>query len=358
MNSSFTPASAGRCLLGALVLLLGCQKDPVIEIKEVPERRSWTEVRNLRGLERTILNMAGDGRQLLLQQPFYFTKLRSQGPGGATVHAAGLPSDVGVRLALAPAFFAYPAHDSLLVVATTAAPLNPAGFVRLRRLDATAVRFATRYITPFKTTAISSANQVLIAYDNNDPARPITFVLATVSPATSVVQRAQVVRIPVDRSAGLPYVRHLAALDDYFVADLGDGGLYRIGADGQFRRVWGPSPLTDAFYTYGGTAYAHAEWGRLLTSADKGLTWREYTGVPAIFDQSRFYFVGDSLVGSQFDQLYTLHWQGPNYRIRPLKADGLERASVTGMAVLRDSVYVATTTGLFARPLAQFFEKK
>ncbi|AYA37312.1 hypothetical protein D3Y59_09760 [Hymenobacter oligotrophus] len=349
------------CLLGAGALALaGCKKDPIVEIKEVevPARRSWTEVRNLRGLDRTILSMGTDGRQLFLQQPYNFTKYWGQAPQNLVVHAARLPSDVRVRLDLAPAFFAYPAYDSLLVVSTTAAPLTPAGYVHLRRLDATAVRFATRYMIPFKTTAISAANQVLIAYDNNDPAQPITLLLATINPATGLVQRAQVVRIPVDRNAGMPYVRHIAALEDYFVADLGDGGLYRIGADGQFRQVWGSSPLTDAFYTYGGTAYAHAEWGRLLTSADKGLTWREYTGAPAIFDQSRFYFVGDSLVGSQFDQLYTLHWQGLNYRVRPLKADGLERASVTGMAVLRDSVYVATTTGLFARPLAQFFDKK
>ena len=66
----------------------------------------------------------------------------------------------------------------------------------------------------------------------------------------------------------------------------------------------------------------------------------------------------DSLVGVYQNAIYTLRWNGPRFTSRFLKNDGLERATITGVEYLHDTVYVATTSGLFARPVKEFFLTK
>ncbi|OGX85331.1 hypothetical protein BEN48_14670 [Hymenobacter glacialis] len=152
-------------------------------------------------------------------------------------------------------------------------------------------------------------------------------------------------------------MRNLAAIDDYFLVNLGDAGIYKIKQDGTFRKVH-PGAIVDAFYKWNNVVYAPAEYNEILTSTDNGDTWLKSTGTPDQFTLASYYPVRDSLVGVHFGSLYTLRWNGPRFTMRALKNDGLERATITGIEYLRDTVYVATTSGLFARPVKTFFETK
>lgn len=347
--------------LSAGLALSSCKKETEIQIKEVEKKFSWSDVSGLSGLERIILSTGSNGQSVYLQQPSFFTRLNTQNrQRGMVVSGGRLPTDIAVRLAIGPTFFAYPATDSLLVVCRNNEPINNEAYVQLRRLDRTGVRFNTRVFSLSKCTAISQNNYLLMSYDNNRPDRPITFLLTSVIPGasgTAVTVASRLVVIPTLRVGPSAYVRNIAAIDDYFLVNLGDAGIYKIKQDGSFRQVYGPA-IVDAFYKWKNLVYAPVEYNKILTSADNGDSWQLSSGTSDHFTLANYYTVGDSLIGVYGGNLYTLRWNGPRFTTRFLKNDGLGRAGVTGIESLRDTVYVATTSGLFARPVKSFFETK
>lgn len=101
----------------------------------------------------------------------------------------------------------------------------------------------------------------------------------------------------------------------------------------------------------------------MLVSPDDGATWSRYAGLPDYFNFTSYHVVQDSLIAVSHlagagNALFTLRFNGMNYTARFLKNDGLDRAEVTSLAQLRDSVYIGTTSGLFVRSVNQFFETK
>lgn len=347
--------------LSAGLALSSCKKETEIQIKEVEKKNSWSDVSGLGGIERIILSTGTNGQSIYLQQPNFFTRLNTQNrQRGIDVSGGRLPTDIAVRLAIGPTFFAYPATDSLLVFCRNNEPINNEAYVQLRRLDRTGVRFNTRVFSLSKCTAISQNNYLLMPYDNNRPDRPITFLLTSVipgAPGTTVTVTSRQIVIPTLGVGAGAYVRNIAAIDDYFMANLGDAGIYKIKQDGSFRQVYGAA-IVDAFYKWKNTVYAPVEYNKILTSADNSDSWQLSSGTPDHFTLANYYTVRDSLIGVYGDNLYTLRWNGPRFTTRFLKNDGLDRARVTGIEYLRDTVYVATTSGLFARPVKSFFETK
>lgn len=341
-------------------LLSACKKEVETVVKEVDRKYSWMQVKNLEGTSRIILSTGNNGQALFLQQPYFFTKYVNQSNTrpSHTSAAVPLPTDIRIQVAIAPEFTAFPASDSTLVFFNNEAPLSSKAYVELRRLDPTAVRFDT--FGRGKCTAINRNNYLLAPYLNKDANRPITFLLAAVTPGTAdtrVLVQPQLVRIPKSLQVSGAYVRDIAAIEDYFLVNLGDLGIYKIKQDGSFRNVYSYA-LADYFYKWKGTVYAPVEYNKILTSTNDGETWQLSQGTPDHFTLAEYYTVKDSLVGNFLGNIYTLNWRGTTFTSRFLKNDGLERADITGIEVLRDSVYVATTTGLFARSVADFFETK
>lgn len=349
-------------------LALGaCKKEVEIQIKEteVDKKYSWSEVAGLRDWQRIILSTGTNGQALYFQQPNFFTRFSGKNPNASQkdfVSGGRLPTDVSIRLPLGREFFAYPAYDSLLVVCRNDEPLNYEAYVQLRRFDHTGIRFNTRVFSLSKCMAINRNNYLLAPYDNNRPDHPITFMLGAVTPGALGTNRVAIsprrVVIPIAPAVGSGvYVRNLEAIDDYFLVNLASAGIYKIKQDGTFRQVYNYA-LADAFYKWQNTVYAPVEYNKLLTSIDDGETWQLSSGTPIHFTLANYYTVRDSLVGVYQGNLYTLRWNGPRYTSRFLKNDGLAQATVTGLEYLRDTVYVATTSGLFARPAKAFFETK
>ena len=64
---------------------------------------------------------------------------------------------------------------------------------------------------------------------------------------------------------------------------------------------------------------------------------------------SNYYVIKDSLIGVYQDNLFTLNWSGSNYKQRFLKNDGVEGSRINGVEILGDTVFLATTSGLFAQ---------
>ena len=350
-------------LVALAFTLASCKKEIEIQVqtKEVEKQTSWAEVPSLYGLTRVIMSTGSDGQAIYLQQPNAFTRLSSpKAANGLTITAGPFPANVNVRLPIGRDFFAYPDTDTSLVICRNRELLNYQFYFNLRRFDPAALRFDTRLFSLSKCMAINQNNYLLVPYDNKRPDRAFTFVLVAVQPGPlgsgPVMAYPGPVVIPRAVASG-GSLRYLVAIDDYFLASFGDGGMYKIKQDGSFRQVYGAATI-DAIYKWKSTLYGPIEYGEIITSTDNGETWQKSSGTPQQFTLANYYPVKDSLVCVYANSLYSLRWNGPRYSLRPLKNDGLGRGTITGIEYLRDTVYLATTSGLFARPVKTFFETR
>ena len=345
------------------ICVVGCKKK--IEIREVPVgiKNSWTEVSSFTGTEKVILSSATGANAVYFQVPFYFAEAKGIDPGSTTFYAATLPTNVDLRFPISPRFFAYPYNfnDTAIYIRSNANPISTprGGYFNLRELDPSATKVQWRFSNLFKCMAINKNEVLLVSYENQRAAHPFTFYLFSIKvlntyPYIDTFYTKPVV-IPKTSVGG--YVRYIQSINDYFLVEISDEGIYKIKQDGSFSRVYQPT-IIDAFYEWQGKVYAHAEWDKVLVSTDNAESFQAYSGIPDFMTLSKYFSVKDSLVGTNDDNLYTLRWNNNNYSVRALKNDGLEGKSINGIEVLRDTVYLATTSGLFVKPLKTFFETK
>lgn len=339
-----------------------CRKKIEIREVEVEKKFSWTENKRFSGTEKIFLSSGNDGKTVFLQQPYFFTALTSQDEQfGATVYGAGLPTDVDVRMVVSPTFSAFAASDTILkIISNTRPNASPSGgYVNVKGIDPTLTAIQRNSNVLFKAMSATSNDVLLLSYFNNRPSQPLTFMMVKVKTNSTYpyVDTLWSKVIAVPRTSVSAYVRHFTAVNNYFLADLSANGIYKITENGSFTKVHSEATV-DAFYEWEGKVYAHAEWDKLLISADDGSNWQAFNGIPPSMVISAYYKVKDSLVGVFRDNLFTLNWSNTSYTQRALKNDGLEGSRINGLEVSNDTVCVATTKGLFYKPLHSFFDTK
>jgi hypothetical protein len=340
------------------MILISCKKST--EIIEVPveKKNSWTEVKGFFGTERIFLSSGRSADALYFQQPYYFTEYK---PTTITRYAAGLPTDIDIRLPISSRISAMAFSDSILRVFNNANPITSpsGGYFNLKQIDPTLTAIRTRFNSQFKNMAINKNDVLLLHYSSNRTSKPFMLLLMKIksSPIYPYIDTVFNKSIAIPNMGIEGYVRHIAAIKDYFLVEIPGQGLYKIKEDGTFKRTESLKTI-NAFYEWQDKIYAHAEWDTYYTSADDGDTWQSFFNFPQFLTTSNFYTVNDSLVGANSDNLYTLKWNSTNYVARFLKNDGLEGAKIYGVEVLKDSVYVATTSGLYVKSIKRFFEGK
>ena len=346
----------------SLLLVFACEKRT--EILEIPieKKYSWVEKKRFTGTEKIFLSSGRSANSIYLQQPYHFTALSNQNAStGINVYAAALPSDIEIRMPINGDFCAFPYSDTILRVINNAQPLaSPSGgYFNLKKIDPSLSSIQKYYFTLFKSMAINKNGALLLAYFNNRASQPLTFMLLKIktSPTYPYVDTLFTKKIAIPKTGVDAYVRHIAAVNDYFLLDLSSNGIYKIQENGTFDRVYGPATI-DAFYTWQGKIYAHGEGDRLLISTNEGDSWQEFSGLNTSMTFSNYYVINDSLVGVYRDNLFTIKWNASNYKQRFLKNDGVEGTRINGVEILGDTVFLATTSGLFARPLKVFFDSK
>ena len=389
MFNLFVRNSRLLLLLATAITLGACKKEIETIVVQQDKVYSWTEVKQLTGIQKIIVGMSSDAHSLYMQEAGSFgtlfprpdyTGIRYYYSSTAPNAPPPLPFDISVKLPLSPNVYARKlfSGDSVLIVYPPSSPLTFAlggqSQIHLRRLDPHAVQYIdNKNYDFFPFGAINSNNQLLFGYsaDNNAQDPAIRFVLSKItlhgigSGNAAVIEDAtadsRTLRIPLtSQSDGC--LKSVAAVDDYFIADCSQLGLFKITQSGSIKQVYGPTYLT-TLYKWQGVIYGIVGDGTsLLTSRDNGETWQKSTGVPNYFQICTFYPVGDSLVAISHhianNSLFSVRWQGTTYRLRQLKNDGLGQADFSDLAQLGDTVYLATTNGLFKRPLKIFFESK
>jgi hypothetical protein len=352
----------------ALALATACKKE--IETITVPVDKvySWMPFKRLYGLENVILNMGKDANSIYTQTPGILGILTPpKNPpvknkfGYYLSAAAGLPTDIRIKIPMAADFLAVPFRDSLIELIRPTEPVtnNFNGVIRLRQLDPAAISINRPNTNWLPFGAINQNNFLLVGY-YTAAFTDIRLMLSKVKvgAAGDLQTQSRTIRIS---SPTHPYaaIQWIVAIDNYFIVNC-DAGLYKILEDGTSKRVFGVSQ-TDVCYKWQGVLYAVEEYNSILVSKDDGETWQRSSGTPDAFNFTSYHVIGDSLVAATHggdNQLFTLRWNGPKYTIRALKNDGLGQSDISDLEQLGDTVYLGTTNGLFKRPLSKFFESK
>ena len=367
-------------LIATLTLTTACKKEIETITVPVDKMYSWTEIKQITGSQKIIVQITKSASSLYLQMVAYLGTITPQSSASTksryysayTYAYNPLPSDLRNRLPMNSNFYVNqsPIKDSVLLAYPTAyfPPTNYPCSISLPQLDPHGLRYVNNLVGPyFSFGAINRNDYLLVGYVTDKISdNALHFVLSKLSaPAASysgpIVADSRTLTVPV---SNFPTFQTIATIDDYFLVDCYNAGLYKITQDGKAKQVFNGYTGITNFYKWQGTLYAVQSDGQngLLTSTDDGETWQRHTGVPNYFHYSTFCIVGDSLVGISHgiatNSLYTLRWQGLNYRVRELKNDGLNQADFTDLVQFGDTVYLGTTGGLFKRPLNKFFESK
>ena len=362
----------------SLALLPACKKE-IETIVEPAKMHAWTEVTQIPGSNKIIVQLVKAGNALYLQEAGYLGTFVPQPTAGQRYFSATsmlwspLPYDLRDRLPMNAHFFLNRGQpgDSLPQAYPTAyqAPSNLLCEIPLRRLDPHAVRYVDNLAGPyFAFGAINRNDYLLLAYLTDRPGdNALHLVLSKLSSpfvGSPVTATSQVITAPLDNPTTYGGYVQIVAMEDYFLVCGINSGLFKVRQDGSIKKVYSsPSVGVTAFYKDRGILYAVESDRRngLLTSADEGESWQYQQGVPDFFRFSTYYAVGDSLVGIthgiETNSLFTLRWTGNQYRVRQLKNEGLGKADFTDLVQLGDTVYLGTTSGLFKRPLRTFFER-
>jgi hypothetical protein len=357
-----------------LLLNTACRKEIekiVVQVQEVDKQYSWSANKATLYGNFSILLGSGKGPGgLYFQQPGGFAALTGTPTSrlSLTQYLFGGTTDITVRNPIGRDFFVT-YYDSLVhIVPNTHPVMSGAGcFIRLKKLDPQALRVQPNRFTFNKLAAISANNYVLIPYETTRQDFKNRLVLAHITPASSpyypvYAAQTQLIELPIT-SGIYPYMPTLLmAFDDYFLVDCGSEGVYKITESGLARQVMPAYTGVNTFFRSKGVLYATLDGQRLAMSTTNGDTWQITSGGPSML-YTTIHPVGDSLVGVSHalgGSLFAFHLDmvKRTWRIRPLKDDGLNHAAINGLETWNDTVYLATSSGLFKRPLNKLFESK
>lgn len=364
--------------LGALLVALlvsACKKEVEViqiqkEIVEVEKRSSWTEMSDFVGNFKILLGLSKTPNGLYFQQPYGFGGITTrQNRPIVEQYIYDFPTDISVRVPLGANYFVT-YYDSLVAFTPTNAPIlsGATEFIYLKRLDKQARRVRKNYYTFAKFGAINRNDYLLFAYETaaGDVDNKLRFILSQVTTGSYPYSSRpkvtpKVISIPLAGSGAYPsYPSLITAIDDYFLVDCGKDGVYRIQQDGTWKQVINTWMSTTCFYKWQDRVYILGE--KIGYSTDNGNTWTFGGQNPDIFHFNTYHVIGDSLVGvfhgTANNKIFTRKITDTQYKVRLLKDDGLRQSDISGLESWGDTVYIATTSGMFKRPLAKFFESK
>jgi hypothetical protein len=344
------------------IVMNGCTKTEIVEIPvEVEKKNSWTELKGFIGKQRIMLSSGSNSSHVFIQQPFFFTDIMyPQINLGITMYGANLPTDLNIRIPIAESFFVYPFGDIAIMVKNNLDPItSPSkGFFNLQNIDTTLTKIRIDFLDIFKCFAINKNNELLLNYENNLSGMPYTFMILGIQSYNSYpfVDTLFSRKISIPRNILSAGVRSLTAIEDFFLVEIFPEGLYKIKPDGSYSKVYAGPVYAEGIYEWKGNIYAHQELDKVLVSPDKGNNWQQYNGSNPLLTYTKYFKIKDSLIGAYNDKLFTLDWNGSSFKTRPIQVDGLEGCVINGIEILNDTIYAATTSGLYLKPASSFFE--
>ena len=357
-------------LLGAATLLSACKKE--VEKIVVQDRQySWTADKSFTDSFGILLGLGKGPTGLYFQQPGGFAALEgpAAGPLRYTQYVSWGSGNLTTRFLNGPEFLvSY--YDTVVYLIPNTQPVTSGagGRIRLKKIDSRAL-YVEPNAVPFNAfAALSKNNYLLFPYESGRNDFKNRLVLAHITTTSALnypiyTAQSKIIELPIAQGYNgyKPYL--LASFDDYFLVDCGTEGVFKVTEAGSFRKVLPSNSEASDFFKWQGALWARLGDSKLATSTDNGDNWQIIGNGPNL-RSTIVHAVSDSLVVVTHlyggGRLYTLNLNQTKqtWRLRPLKDDGLNQTAINGLETWGDTVYLATSSGLFKRPLKAFFESK
>ena len=351
--------------LFAILLIAGCRKDHVEEPIPTPAKITWKEVgsftHDLRQLR--TCNASGDSLLLYSQHNFIvYEPLNGRITNFHLWHDGWYGPLVGTRPALRSLFYVS-VYDQMLIATPTHDPVGQNYFVYAPADTAfNGFHLYSAWNYPYyETPAISARNELLMINSGNwGPGPPVAYQVALKLTelggdydVDTFFTRKIIFNDPGLNAVGLGNV--FAPGDDFFVNSA--IGLLRVTPDGQWTNTGlGWPPVTD-MVAFNDTLLAIGN-SRIVVSPDRGVSWTVAYNVPTTWANMDYFIIEGKIFSSRFDGLYRLDLTPTTAQLVELDNEGLASHDIASVSLCRDSVYVATMSGLFSKPYAEFNKKK
>ena len=357
-------------LLITVVLLSACKKE--IEKIVVQDRQySWTSDKLFTDNFGILLGSGKGPTGLYFQQPNGFAALEGTptGPLTYTQYLYLRSSNLDTRFLIGPEFMVTYYDTVVSIIPNTQHVTSGAGGrIRLKNIDSRALHVDPNTAPFYPFAALSKNNYLLFSYESGRYDYKNRLVLAHVTTTSNFNYpvygtQSKVIELPISQGAGSYKPQMIASVDDYFLVDCGGEGIYKITEDGNFRKVMPGNSDAFTFFKWQGALWAGLGYSKLAMSTDNGNNWQITAGGPNL-RSTTVHPIGDSLVVLTHlyggGRLYTLNISQARqkWHLRQLKDDGLNQTAINDLQTWGDTVYLATSTGLFKRPLSKFFESK
>jgi hypothetical protein len=357
-------------LFSLLLLGAACRKE--IETIVVQDRQySWVADKSFTDSFGILLGAGKGPTGLYFQQSGGFAALEGQatGPLRYTQYVSWGSGNLTTRFLIGPEFLvSY--YDTVVYLIPNTQPVTSraGGRIRLKGIDPRAL-YVEPNANPFNPfAALNKNNYLLFPYESGRNDFKNRLVLAHITTTSGLnypiyTAQSQIVELPITQGYNgyKPYL--LASFDDYFLVDCGTEGVFKITETGSFRKVLPNNSEASDFFKWQGVLWARLGDNKLAISTDNGNNWQPTTSGPYL-RSTTIHPVGDSLVVVTHlyggGRLYTLNLNRTKqtWRLRQLKDDGLNQTAINDLETWGDTVYLATSSGLFKRPLSKFFESK
>ncbi|MFD1871646.1 hypothetical protein [Hymenobacter bucti] len=357
-------------LLGAVVLLSACKKE--IEKIVVQDRQySWMPDKGFTDSFGILLGAGKGPTGLYFQQPGGFAALQgpAAGPLRYTQYLSWGSGNLTTRYLIGPEFLAT-YRDTLVYLTANTQPVTSGagGLIRLKKIDPKALYVEPNTASFISFAALSKNNYLLFPYESGRYDFKNRLVLAHITTTFGInfpiyTAQSKIIELPIVQGYNGYKPRLLTAIDDYFLVDCGSEGLFKVTEAGSFRQVLPANSEAYAFFKWQGALWAGLGNSKLATSTDNGDNWQVTAGGPDL-RSTTVHLVGDSLVVMTHlyggGRLYTLNLNlaKQKWHLRQLKDDGLNQTAINDLQTWGDTVYLATSSGLFKRSLRTFFESK
>lgn len=351
------------------ILLIGCEKEKIIEV-EVEKEYSWKAHKRFTHENVTQMNSFATDDYLFFRGLSTFVSIVPEGKnhhhgfvgGKSMMYYLIDPQSHQIKLPIGPDYLISYTHiDGEVRFYSTMLPngAQESASLNIKDIDNTFLNFKHQqlHFTVSESCVINDRNQALIPYTiNNNSWYLLKLALVDVSvrdmPSNYVeIVKTKTISIPEEWQQS---VHAIESVGEYFFITT-QSKVFRVDSKGNIVTV-SDTPLLRIIES-SGKLYGVGNKS-VFISSDKGLTWKEIYNVQQEFSWISLSKVEDKIVGYRYSQLWEITFNENDLIVRELDNYGIDGVSITSLSVFDNNVYLSTMSGVFYKPVDDFFESK
>ncbi len=358
-------------VIALFLFVSSCSKDVPLEPENEPENESsWTIDERFVYQDKTQLYSAKISDKLAMIGPYGYTTLHQseqaspQEMNDIQRYAIYFRPSVSVKLPISDRYFVGASmQNSAILFINSDHPVSSGltASLNIRNVDPDFIEMLSIHSHYGESMAINNQNQTLMAYRATSTNHStVKLLLVDVDPGGEGPGIPTLLRIRSTKVIVLDDREHygfdmIEAVDDHFLVSSQTKTLV-VEKDGSYRSVLDRALLR--VFKHNDKLYGFGRDGKFYQSSDKGNSWRSSFEVERFLSDVSFTHVEDQLVGYRYGQVWKFDFNDSGYEVEELVNTGLVGNLITSLNEFDGKVYVTTLSGVYYKPLEQFFEIK